>query len=191
MRPQEARRVRMLFFMSGVALTRASAGRGAEGHFQRTLKVSGPIELEVVTGAGTISVRAGDASIVRVRGAIRASRGVFGGDDAEKKIRYLESNPPIEQHGNVIAIGHVDDPELQRNVSMSYELVVPPETRLRSGTGSGNQSIQGIAGPLDASTGSGEIEVADLGDEVRASTGSGGIELRSIKGSVRASTGSS
>lgn len=165
------------------------AAVGAEGHFERTLKVSGPVELDVGTGSGSIRVRTGDASGVRVYGTIRASGGFFGGE-AEKKVRYLESNPPIEQHGNTIKIGHIEDPELQRNISISYELVVPVETRLHSGTGSGSQSIDGIAGPLDVSTGSGRIEASNVGSEVRASTGSGGIELRSVKGSVRASTGS-
>jgi DUF4097 and DUF4098 domain-containing protein YvlB len=161
----------------------------AEGHFERTLKVSGPVELEVATGSGSIKVRAGEASSVRVYGTIRSSGGLFGGD-AERKVRYLESNPPIEQHGNVIKVGRLDDPELQRNISLSYELVVPVETRLRSASGSGNETIDGIAGPLEASTGSGHIGVSNLGGEVRASTGSGGIEVRSVKGSVHASTGS-
>lgn len=175
-----------LTIVSAAALSLAAA---SEGHFERTLKVTGPVELEVGTGSGTIKVRAGDASSVRVYGTIRASGSLFGGD-AGRKVRYLESNPPIEQRDNVIKIGRVVDPEVERNISISYELVVPAQTRLHSGTGSGSQWIEGIAGPLDASTGSGRIEASSIGNEVRASTGSGGIELRSVKGSVRASTGS-
>ncbi len=172
-----------------VTLLMASSLRAAEGHFERTLKVTGPVELDVGTGSGSITVRTGDASSVRVSGTIRASGGFFGADP-ERKVRYLESNPPIEQHGNVIKVGRVEDPELERNVSISYELVVPAETRLRTGSGSGSQSIDGIAGPLEASTGSGHIEASSIGNEVRASTGSGGIELRSVKGSAHASAGS-
>ncbi len=173
-----------------IALAPAAGVAAAEGHFERTLRVTGPVELTVGTGSGRINVRAGDSSNVRVSGTIRASNGFWDGDDADRRVRYLESNPPIEQHGNVIKIGHIEDHELQRNISISYELIVPVETRLRSSTGSGSQSIEGIRGPLNASTGSGSIKVSNLGDEVRASTGSGRIELESVKGSVHASTGS-
>lgn len=172
---------------AGLALARGPFS--SEGHFDRTLKVSGPIEMDVGTGSGSITVRTGDASSVRVIGTIRAWEGFFGGD-AEKRVRYLESNPPIGQHENIIKIGYTEDPELQRNVSISYEIITPPETRLRTGTGSGSQRIEGVSGPLEASTGSGRIEASRIGNEVRAATGSGSIELKSVKGSVHASTGS-
>ncbi len=161
-----------------------------QGHFERTLKVSGPVELEVGTGSGNITVRTGDAASVRVSATIRATNAWFGDADAEKKVRYLEANPPIEQHDNIIKIGQIEDRELQRNISISYELQVPAETRLRTGTGSGDQSVEGVRGPWDASTGSGSLKGSNIGSEVRASSGSGRIELDRVKGSVRASTGS-
>lgn len=172
--------------ITGLALARPNFG--AEGHFERSLKVTGLVDLDVATGSGGISVRTGDASTVRVYGTITAS-GFFDAN-AEKKVRYLESNPPIEQHGNIIKIGRIEDPALQHNVSISYEIVTPVETRLRTGSGSGSQTIEGVHGPLDASTGSGRIKASNIGSEVRASTGSGGIELESVKGNVHASTGS-
>ena len=36
----------------------------------------------------------------------------------------MEANPPILQSGNDLRIGHIDDPELRRNISISYEVVV-------------------------------------------------------------------
>lgn len=165
--------------------------RTAEGHFERTLKVTGPVDLDVRTGSGSIDVRAGDASTLRVVGNIRASGDWFeGSEDAERKVRYLEANPPIEQHGNIIKIGQIEDHSLERNISISYEIVTPAATRLRSGTGSGGQTIQGVQGPLDASTGSGNLGISNIGDAVKASTGSGRIEIDGVMGSVRASTGS-
>ena len=171
-------------------LAPASAVCATEGHFERTLKVSGPVDLNVGTGSGSITVRTGDTATVQVTGTIKASGSFWGGEDAEKKVKYLESNPPIEQHGNIIKIGHIEDEELRRNITISYEIVTPPETRLRSGTGSGSESIEGIRGPLDASTGSGQIKASHIGSEVHASTGSGEIELNDVKGNVHASTGS-
>ena len=163
----------------------------AEGSFERTLAVTGPVELEVSTGSGRISVRAGDASTVHISGTIKASRSWrLDENEAERKVRYLQSNPPIEQHGNFIRIGHIEDRELSRNISISYDLVVPVETRLRSQTGSGSQSVVGIRGPAKVSTGSGSVKVEDIGDDVRAETGSGDMEVDSVKGTTHASTGS-
>lgn len=159
-----------------------------EGRFERTLNVSGPVDLEVLTGSGRIEVRAGGSSAVQVVGVIRAR------DDwrssAREKVRYLEGNPPIEQTGNSIRIGRIEDNRYRNNVSIDYEIVAPVETRLHSRTGSGGQRITGIRGPVDAATGSGSIAMFDIGGEVTARAGSGGIELDGIAGAVAAETGS-
>jgi DUF4097 and DUF4098 domain-containing protein YvlB len=168
----------------------AAPARAAEGHFARTLQVSGAVELEVQTGSGSIEVRTGDSSTVRITGTIRTTSGWFDGTGAENKVHYLEANPPIEQHGNAIKIGRIEDEDLQRNISISYEIVVPVETRLRSNSGSGEQNVSGLRGPVEASSGSGNLRLSNIGDMVRASTGSGHITVEGVKGTVRASTGS-
>ncbi|MBI3697448.1 MAG: DUF4097 family beta strand repeat protein [Acidobacteria bacterium] len=155
----------------------------AEGKFERTLKVTGAVDLDVRTGAGSTNVRSGETGSVRINGVIRSR-------DGDDRVCQLESNPPIEQDGNSIRIGHITDRELERNISISYEVVVPVETRLRSQTGSGSQTIEGIRGPVDASTGSGGLTINNIGDDVKVSTGSGSIRVDGVKGRVRASTGS-
>jgi Toastrack DUF4097 len=169
----------LIFLVAGVAA-------GAEGSFDRTLQVSGPVELEVTTRSGGIHVRVGEAGAVRVHGIARAS----GGANAMQRLRQLEANPPIEQSGNVIRIGRLEDSELGRNVSIAYDLVVPADTQLAAESGSGDLSAEGIRGPLRASTGSGGLRFADLEGDVHASTGSGDIEIESVRGSVQATTGS-
>jgi hypothetical protein len=174
-----------------LAGTATIPAHSAEGSFERTIAVTGPVELELSTGSGHISVRAGDSTSVHISGTIKASRSWHLDEaEAERKVRYLESNPPIEQHGNFIRIGHLDDRELSHNVSISYDLVVPTETRLRSQTGSGSQSVVGIRGPVKADTGSGSVKIENIGDDVRAETGSGDMLLDSVKGATHASTGS-
>lgn len=170
------------------AMTAPIALAETQGSFERTLKVSGAVDLEIETGSGSVNVRTGGSNTVHVSGTIKASNW-FGADPTEK-IRRIEANPPIQQSGNDIRIGHLVDPELRRNISISYEVEVPPETRLRSHTGSGGQTIQGIRGPLDVQSGSGSLVVADIGDTVRAETGSGSVEANHIKGNVRARSGS-
>ncbi len=174
----------------GLAFLPASTLEAAvKGSFERTLDISGPVDLEVRSGSGSITVRTGGSDTVRVIGHIRAQSSWDSGS-AEDKVRRLEENPPIEQTGNRIVIGEVDDRELARNVSISYELQVPADTTLRSATGSGNQSIGDIHGPVDASSGSGSLEIGDVGGDVEASTGSGDIQIESVHGRLRAKAGS-
>jgi len=179
-----------ILVLSAMCLCLATPARAVEGHFARTLQVSGAVELDVQTGSGTIDVHTGDSSRVRITGTIRTTSGWFEGAGAENKVRYLEANPPIEQLGNVIKIGHIEDENLQRNISISYEIVAPVETRLRSNSGSGEQNVSGLRGPVEASSGSGNLRLTNIGDTVRAATGSGRITVEGVKGKVHASTGS-
>ncbi|HZQ92233.1 MAG TPA: DUF4097 family beta strand repeat-containing protein [Terriglobales bacterium] len=174
-----------------VMLAFATAAFAAEeGTFDRALKVTGPVEMEVATGSGQIMVHSGAAGAVTIKGTVRVSDSWMGTSDAKAKLQRILGNPPVEQSGNVIKIGRVDDPELRRNVSISYEIVTPAETRLVAKTGSGDQTVAGLRGPVEIATGSGRLRANDIGSEVRASSGSGDIGLENINGAVRASTGS-
>jgi DUF4097 and DUF4098 domain-containing protein YvlB len=163
-----------------------------EATFDRTLNVSGPVDLEVVTGSGSITVRSGASGTIRVLGTVRAGFcfGFCGGGDPETAMKAIVANPPIEQSGNTVRIGHLGEAMRHNNISISYELVVPAETRLLSKTGSGHQDISGVAGPAEVSTGSGSLRLADIAGQVRAHTGSGSITVSRLRGSVRAHTGS-
>lgn len=177
--------------LAAAAAPACAEQRYAEGSFERALRVTGPVELNVLTGSGKIEVMPGDASSVRVTAHIRAridSR--TSRSEAEAKVRRLEQNPPVVQSGNAIRIGDIKDNDLRRNVQISYTITAPAETRLRSRTGSGSQSISGIRGPVEAATGSGAITLRRIGSAVRATTGSGAIELEAIGGDLKASTGS-
>src|SRR6266545_6460964 len=162
----------------------------AEGSFDRSLNVTGLADLDVSTGSGEITVRAGGPGLVQVHGVIRVNNRRNSRAEAEQKVRALASNPPIEQNGSVIRIGRIEDRELRQNVSISYEIVAPAETRLRANTGSGSQTIDGIRGPADVNTGSGSLTISNVIENVKARTGSGGIRVESVKGPVEANTGS-
>jgi DUF4097 and DUF4098 domain-containing protein YvlB len=173
-----------------LVLASVSTVYAAEGHFEKNLQVNGTVNLQVETGSGSIDVRAGSGNEVRVSARIRSSNNWFGGGASEEAIKKLESNPPIQQSGNDIRIGHIDDPELRHNISISYELVVPTSTKLHSNTGSGSQEISGIAGPVEVGTGSGSLKISSIGSEVKAQSGSGSITVDGVKGSVWARAGS-
>jgi DUF4097 and DUF4098 domain-containing protein YvlB len=170
-----------------LAITCSMAFGASEGSFERTLHTSGAVNMQIETGSGSINVRTGNSNEVRITGRIHAHDWFSSADDAVKK---LEDNPPIMQSGNDIRLGHIDDPELRSHISISYDVVVPPNTQLRSTTGSGSQDIAGVSGPLEATTGSGNLKIEDIGAGARAHSGSGTIEIDSVKGSVFARTGS-
>jgi DUF4097 and DUF4098 domain-containing protein YvlB len=171
-----------------ICLQTLPAAASAEGSFQRTLQVTGPVNLDLTTGSGSVNVRTGSSSEVQVTAHIKANN--WFGANSDDRIKRIEANPPIQQSGNDIRIGHLDDSELQHNISISYDLTVPAETRLRSHTGSGNQNIEGIRGEIEIESGSGGLKISDIGGTVRAETGSGEIGIDRVKSSVRAKAGS-
>jgi hypothetical protein len=178
--------VLLVFVALSVALTAFPAFAASEGHFDRTLTVTGAVDLDVQTGSGEITLRTGDSTKVEIHARIHGS----GWGEVEQRIHEIENNPPIEQSGNTIRIGHIENHDWKRNISISYELIVPAQTKLRSESGSGDQKVEGIGGPADMNSGSGSLQVKNIGNEVRVRTGSGDLELETIHGSVRASAGS-
>jgi DUF4097 and DUF4098 domain-containing protein YvlB len=170
-----------------VALQPLPAAASAEGTFQKTLQVSGAVNIDLNTGSGSVQVRTGSSNEVQVTGHIRVNS--WSGD-ADERVKHIESNPPIEQNGNDIRIGHTAYSEMFHNVSISYELIVPAETQLHSHTGSGSQRVEGLRGSLEIEAGSGDLKISEAGSTVHADTGSGNIEMEHVNGNVHAKTGS-
>ena len=175
-----------------LALTQSSlAAEAARGTFTRNLTVTGPITLNVRTGSGNITVRSGETSVVHVQATIHARESwMDGGMSAEEKVRRIQQNPPIEQNGNSISIGRIDNEELRRNVSIDYEITLPPETELTAESGSGDQVVTGIRGPVDAGTGSGNIHLTRIAGRTRAHAGSGDITVEEVRADTEVRTGS-
>ncbi|HEX6467214.1 MAG TPA: DUF4097 family beta strand repeat-containing protein [Terriglobales bacterium] len=180
-----------LLFLS---LSACSWAATAEGTFDRTLNVgTGAVDLDVRTGSGNISVHSGNTSTVTIHGKIQAHDSFWnseGGISAAEKVKRLEANPPIEQNGNSIRIGHITDDALKNNVSISYEIITPQNTGLHSETGSGSVDISDLQGSVRSSSGSGSLRLTNIGGEVHANTGSGEIKSSNIKGHIYAQTGS-
>jgi len=174
----------VLFMFTGCII----AFSAVEGEFERLLTVSGPVALDVSTGSGSIEVIEGDTGEVYIQATIKARDDSRAG--AEEKLEYLLANPPIEQKGNNISVGRIEEKRYRNNVSISYKIVVPGDTSLQAHTGSGSQRVVGIQGPVDTSTGSGSIYVKKITQDVDASTGSGSIDIDSVDGRTSLRTGS-
>jgi DUF4097 and DUF4098 domain-containing protein YvlB len=156
-----------------------------QGTFEKTLTVNGPVDLEVLTHSGDVTIRTGASSAVIIRGKIFVSDHWLRGN-READVSAIEQHPPIRQDGNAIHIDYVDAHE----ISVDYEITVPAETTIRSRTGSGDQTLEGTRGNVDVQTGSGDVKLAKLTGVVHLQTGSGNVRGREISGAVRAGTGS-
>ncbi len=172
--------------LAAAILTTGILSAQEQGSFEKTLTVTGPVDLDVVTDSGGITVMTGPAGNVRVHAILKAQHGFLNFDNAEAHIRELERHPPVEQIGNRIRIGYVQGRDLLRGVSIRLEIYTPVETQLRARADSGGIHVRGIRGPADCQTDSGGIEVHEVGSEVRASADSGGIRLGRIGGAVTA-----
>jgi len=169
-----------------VALASATAfASSPQGQFERTLQVTGPVDLEVLTRSGDVTIRAGSSGSVFIRGKIYVGDHWFNGG-READVHAIEQNPPIRQEGNSIHIERVDE----HNISISYEISVPADTTLRSQSGSGDQTIEGTHGNADVTTGSGDVRLTSLTGEIHVQTGSGNVRAHEIAGAVRGGTGS-
>ena len=177
-------------FVSAIALVVLFASTMAlastpQGGFEKTLSVSGPVDLEVLTRSGDVTVRAGSSGSVFIRGKIYVGdHWLMGSRDAD--VHEIEQHPPIRQEGNSIHIDYVNT----RNISVNYEITVPADTVVHTRSGSGDQIIEGTRGNVDTQTGSGDVKLANLTGEIRLQTGSGNIRAHHVSGAVRGGTGS-
>jgi len=165
--------------------TLALASSTPQGTFEKTLQVSGPVDLEVLTRSGDITVRAGSSGSVLIRGKIFVGvRWLQGNRQAD--VQEIEQHPPIRQEGNSI---HIDNLNMH-DISVDYEITVPADCTIRTHSGSGDQIIEGTRGNVDVQTGSGDVRLANLTGEVHLQTGSGDVRARQIAGAVRGGAGS-
>src|SRR5579864_7556363 len=157
-----------------------------QGTFEKTLTVNGPVDLEVLTHSGDVTVRAGSSGSVIIRGKIYVGNHWLSGN-RDGDVHEIEQHPPIRQEGNRI---HVDYGDM-RNISVDYEISVPAETTVRTHSGSGDQTIEGTHGNVETQTGSGNIRAHQISGPVRGGTGSGDVEIEEISsGDIDLHTGS-
>ena len=171
--------------VAAMLLATAAFASNPQGSFEKTFQVSGPVDLEVLTHSGDITVRSGPAGSVQVRGKIYVNdHWLFGSKKTD--VSGIEKNPPLRQEGNSIHIDYVN----VRDVSVSYEITVPAETAVRTKSGSGDQTIEGTHGKADLESGSGDMRLSNITGEIHVQTGSGNVRARDIAGSVRGGAGS-
>jgi len=149
------------------------------GTFDRSYQVNGPVDLEVLTRSGDIVIRNGAAGAVSIHGKIHVGISWFG--DHKADVEAIHNNPPIRQNGNSIRVDYVN----VNNVSIDYEITVPEDTAVRTHSGSGDQTVEGLKGNIDLQSGSGDMKLARLAGDMHFQTGSGDVHGHDLAGPAR------
>ncbi len=174
--------------VAGTVLLLCSSAWAADGTFERTLQVNGPVLLGIDTESGNVHVSPGPVNSVHIVAHVHSSNSWFGGSSADERVKQIISNPPINQAGNIISLGHNFHAS---NISIDYEITTPRGTDLRANSGSGDLRVQDNGGPVQLKTGSGNVEGSGLSDHVQLETGSGNVTATMLSASdVKAQTGS-
>ena len=166
-----------------LAPTRASA---EDNTFERTLNVSTPARLELSNGSGSVEIRGSADSKVHIRGKVTGGWSLFG--SSEKGVQDVVSNPPIEQHDNVVRIGK--NASWLKSVSIDYTIEVPHDTEIDAGVASGGITVDNVRGPVKASSASGYVHVYRVERDTQLSAASGSIDASGIGGILHVSSAS-
>jgi DUF4097 and DUF4098 domain-containing protein YvlB len=178
---------RSMFWVAlAVAVAAAPAlASSYQGEFERTYQMSGPANLEVLSRSGDVTIHAGPAGTISVRGRIHVGDSWLTGGRKDA-VAEIEKNPPVRQDQLSVRIDYVN----YRNISIDYEITAPADTTVRIESGSGNQTVDGLKAGLHAHSGSGDIRLDNLAGQIHVETGSGNITGRGLAGAFDGHAGS-
>ena len=155
-----------------------------EARFEREMEVRVPLQLEVATGSGDISVHRGEEGKLRVTSEFGVRAG--SQEEAEELARRIREDPPIEVEGDLVRVGGLRKYNLRTwaagpSAVFDFSISTPSETEVRVESGSGDQSVRNLKGPVTAKAGSGDIQVQDVEGHVEIDTGSGDIAVVRVR----------
>lgn len=143
---------------------------GDEDHITSSVKLSGPMAMEVTTSAAEVEVLAGPSDLAKVTVS----------DSSAKSVRWLtpsDAGSPYRLEyagGATLHDGHL-------------RLQVPTGTKLVIRTASGDVQVADLRGDLVIATASGDVNVRGA-RALQLNTTSGDMDLRDIQGPIEAKT---
>ena len=148
--------------------------------FERTFDATGASTLDVSTLRGKIDVTAGDPGRIVVAGTVTVRVDWNVPANAEDLAKQVAANPPIQQDAQRITLRPPSDPAAQRAVTVSYQVRVPPNTRVTTTSDSGATTVREVSGTVSVRTQSGAIELGKLGAGAEVTTGSGAVTIDGV-----------
>ncbi len=159
--------------------------------FTRTFDVGAAPALEVTTGRGKIAVRTGAPGRIVVNGLVTVRVGVDVPSDAVQIAQRIAAAPPVHHDGDRVVLATPTESRERRAVTVSYEVEVPPASRVTTTSESGETAIAGVQGPLSVKTQSASVTVQRTAGHATIETGSGAVTLDGMSGPTRVTTQSS
>lgn len=164
-----------------------------EARFEKEMEVGVPLRLEVTTGSGDISVQRGEEGKLRVSSEFQVRAG--SQEEAEELARRIREDPPIEVERDLVRVGGLSKYNLGSwpggpSAVFDFSVSAPFDTEVRVKSGSGDQDVRSLKGPVMAKVGSGDIQVQDVEGQVEVDTGSGDIAVVRVRSRVSADAGS-
>ena len=137
----------LLIALAGVCLgcTLVVEADTVKGSFTKSLQVDGPIALEVKARSGSVEIVGAEGDTVRVEGRIRSGWKI-GIDEAERRVREIERNPPVDVRDGVVMIGEMVSPAMLEDVSVSYVISIPARAKVTAESSSGSLSVEDVVG---------------------------------------------
>jgi DUF4097 and DUF4098 domain-containing protein YvlB len=161
----------------GLQVVAATTG-GASHDRHRTMLPASVRHLTIDTNSGDVTVTAAAVSRPIVRTHVASS--------------FVEPDLDRHVHGYTAAI-HAGCPGYLGTASchVTFRVQVPADTDISVRTGSGQLTVEGVAGAVRANSGSGDVRTRNLAGPVRLQTSSGTVTGTGLRAdSVRASTSS-
>ena len=164
-----------------------------ESRFEKEIDVRLPLRLEVVTGSGDISVQRGEDGKLRLTSEFQVR--ADSQEEADELARKIREDPPIEVERDLVRIGGLSKYNLGTwpagpSVVFDFSISAPAETGVQVKSGSGDQDVGGLKGPVTAKAGSGDIQIRDIEGQVETATGSGDIAVVRVGSSASVKAGS-
>ena len=117
----------VVIFSTTLLSTAAFASSTPQGTFDKTLTVSGPVDLEALTHSGDITIRTGASAAVIIHGKIFVSDHWLRGN-RQSDVDQIVQNPPMRQSvGNSAPAVGSEIPVLQESASVASTMSPRPQ----------------------------------------------------------------
>ena len=150
-----------------------------------TVSASEPVDLQIRTFDGRISVRSWDKNEVLVeidrRAPDQASAEALTVNETQDGNKIVVEAPGDRAQRNVISLGGAR--------SVNFTITAPRRMTLQAHTGDGQVDARDLEGMLTLNSADGRIEVSNVDGQLKAHTGDGIIRINQASGAVDADSG--
>lgn len=146
-----------------------------------TISTSPGLTLDVKCDAGSVKIKPGSGSEVRVR--------IYGDDETYNKIEDKAEKTP---EGVEITSKIKDEYKNNKdgwNLRMRMEIEVPSNYNVKVKTGGGSVSVSDLTGTVNVNTGGGAVSIESITGNVAINTGGGSIKVSGTTGDLAINTG--